>query len=119
MFLVKCKKSRPKRKRSPVNEGTLIAGMFESGYNLLEESNIEEGNASLDEGSSSNNDIVDDTDEDPDFDPSNPGCKKKHFSFLGPRKTLDFSKPGPSTSTGHSGQSLLPSQDVSTICDTY
>lgn len=49
--------SRPKRKRSPVSEVTLIAGMFESGYNLLEESNIEEGNASLHEGSSSDDDI--------------------------------------------------------------
>lgn len=32
---------------------------------------------------------------------------------------MDFSKPGPSTSTGHFDQYLLPSQDVSTIFDTY
>lgn len=46
--LVKCKMSRPKRKRSPVSEGTLIIGIFESGYNVLEESNMEKENASLD-----------------------------------------------------------------------
>lgn len=89
--------SRPKRKLSPVSEGTLITGMFESGYNVLEETNMEEENASL-YGGSSSDDFVDDTDEDPNFHPSNPD-RKKPFSFLGPRKSLDFSKPSTSTDT--------------------
>lgn len=71
----------------------------------------EEENASLDEGSSSD-DIVDDTDEDPDFHPSNPD-RERPFSLLGPWKTLDFTKPSTSTDP-----SLLPPQEVTSICDT-
>lgn len=49
-------------------------------------------------------DFVDDTDENPDFHPSNPD-RKRPFSFLGPQKSLDFSKPSTSTYT-----SLSPPQ---------
>jgi hypothetical protein len=71
---------KTKRKRSPVSEGTLVSNVLESGVNFLDENLSDD---SLLDIPSSSSEEVDNTDEDPDYDPSGKvGLASNRFAFL-------------------------------------
>lgn len=71
---------RKKRKRSPVSEGTQISNVLETDVNFLDENLSDD---SLLDIPSSSSEEVDNTDEDPDYDPSvKVGLASNRFAFL-------------------------------------
>jgi len=68
---------KSKRCRSPTSEETLVSSVIESGISFINDDNSSDSF----EIPSSSEDEVDDTDDDPDFQPNSNG-KSKAFSFL-------------------------------------
>ncbi|KAG8250362.1 hypothetical protein J6590_103427, partial [Homalodisca vitripennis] len=98
--------SERERNHSPVSEGTLISGVCESGVNFRDNGSDDEVDSLEDinfsDDSSVSTDVIDNTDEDPDFDPNEPNNRKqRRFLFLNPGQSdFDASHNRPSTSSG-------------------
>lgn len=95
--------SGTKRPHSSVSEGTLVNDLCETGTNFLDNCGHNDIEDSLEEISSSDevewsDEVVNDTDEDPNYDP-NPNPR---FSFSSSRQRLNFdsNRPGASNDGG-------------------